>query len=208
MMNPKQKIQRYSVFDIFKIGVGPSSSHTMGPMIAANQFVHQLNETSDLEHLTKIEIELYGSLAATGLGHFTDKALMLGLSGEHPETIVSETIEAKLNTIKANKEIDLLKQKKVTFLPQQHILFKPQKQFDFSANTMLFRAILKEKKIEEIFYSIGGGQIIQESRKHLTQEDKKKPPYLFTSGDELLDFCHKNKLTIITLVLSRIALRL
>jgi L-serine dehydratase len=111
-----------SVFDIFKIGIGPSSSHTMGPMRAAREFLLELERSGRLESIESLTVRLYGSLALTGLGHGTDRAVLMGLTGAEPETVDPDSIAPMLETIRASGQIALLGRHSVAFEPARHLL--------------------------------------------------------------------------------------
>ncbi len=184
-----------SVFDIFKIGIGPSSSHTVGPMRAALTFAGQLQQNGCLQEIDEIRIELYGSLGATGKGHGTNKAVMLGLLGETPETIDPESINDKLNKIEADAEIALLNQYPVKFNQAEHLIFY-RKALPFHANGMRFIAknnnglVLLEKE----FYSVGGGFVVSQADAVINpQNNDQCLPYPFKTADELLKLCMLHK---------------
>ncbi|MFC2123415.1 L-serine ammonia-lyase [Bacteroidota bacterium] len=158
-------MERISVFDIFKIGIGPSSSHTMGPWKAALLVKTKLEEDHRIRDIVALSVTLYGSLAKTGKGHGTDIAILLGLSGENPETIPVESISEKVNRIYQEKLIRLNKQHEIRFDPEEDLEFEKNLSLSFHPNGMTFDFQLKNgESIKETFYSIGGGFIIQENR--------------------------------------------
>lgn len=149
-----------SVFDIFKIGIGPSSSHTVGPMKAANSFVSFLTEQPWFEEVDQIICHLYGLLAYTGLGHATDKAVILGISGERPDTVSVDEIDKKLDDIVLMEQILLDGKKVILFKPEEAIVFHKGKGLPHHSNGMVFCALKKgEVIIEKTYYSVGGGFI-------------------------------------------------
>ncbi|MCI9844533.1 L-serine ammonia-lyase [Flavobacterium pectinovorum] len=153
-----------SVFDMLKIGVGPSSSHTLGPWRAAERFLKELRDQSILEQITRVKVDLYGSLSLTGKGHATDLAVMLGLSGQDPEYIPIENISGIIKTIETQNEVVLGNQITIPFYFLQDIVFN--KDFlPFHANGLKFTAYKTDNsEYESTFYSIGGGFVVKEER--------------------------------------------
>ena len=144
-----------SVFDLFKIGIGPSSSHTVGPMVAARRF---LLECGDLAHAVGVEAHLYGSLALTGVGHATDKAVILGLMGETPQGVDPDSVEDKLAEAELDGVIKLLGTKEVPFTSKANLVWHKQSSLPEHPNGMRFVLQLADGSvIERIFYSVGGG---------------------------------------------------
>lgn len=188
-----------SAFDIFKIGIGPSSSHTVGPMRAAQTFAKTLEQDHSLSKVNSIRIELFGSLGATGKGHGSNKAVILGLLGESPDTIDPDSINSKLDTIQKSGEIKLLNQQTITFNESKHLLFR-RKALPFHANGMRFIAKDQQDKtlLAKNFYSVGGGFVVTESdTKTLTgKNDAYCLPYPFTTADELLNLCLRHNCSI------------
>ena len=189
-----------STFELFKIGIGPSSSHTVGPMIAASQFSEKI---SSFKNLTKITIDLYGSLALTGKGHGTDKAISLGLMGFSPETLSANIIDSKIEDINNSGFISISNSKSIKFDFNKNIIYnKVFDKYKYS-NTMVFKAFDKSEKLyENIFYSIGGGFIIDENSQNSDSNVSNKVPFNFKSGNELLKLCHDNELNIYDIVRS------
>jgi len=180
-----------SVFDIFKIGIGPSSSHTVGPMRAALTFAEAIQQLGCMSKLESITIELFGSLGATGKGHGSNKAVMLGLLGEFPDTIDPDSISDKLNTIQKTGEISLLNQHSIKFNETEHILFH-RKVLPFHANGMRFTARNKARLVllEKDYYSVGGGFVVSETETSISFDDSDAClPYPFKTADELLKLC-------------------
>jgi L-serine dehydratase len=153
-----------SVFDMLKIGVGPSSSHTLGPWRAAERFLAELRKENRLIQVTSIRVDLYGSLSLTGKGHATDLAVMLGLSNQNPETIPVEDIKGITDQIIKEKTIHLGGENTIEFDPKTAIVFN--KNFlPFHSNGIKFSAFLNENdQYEATYYSIGGGFVVVEER--------------------------------------------
>ena len=179
-----------SVFDMLKIGVGPSSSHTLGPWRAAERFLGELRATHLFENANCIKVDLYGSLSLTGKGHATDLAIMLGLSGQDPETIPIENISKIITTIKDTKCILLGNEVEIPFCFDGDIIFN--KNFlPFHANGLKFSAYLLDKtKYSSTYYSIGGGFVVVEERVNAKKklEIKCAFPFPIQNADELLKY--------------------
>jgi L-serine dehydratase len=187
--------QFISVFDMLKIGVGPSSSHTLGPWRATQQWLKKLEETAIFDTITHIHIDLYGSLSLTGKGHATDLAILLGLSGTDPEYIPIDSIEAVIATIKDSGVLKLNGTKEVPYT-EGSILFN-RDFLPFHANGMTFIAYHNEEKIsEETYFSIGGGFVIQEGlAQETTKINAKNFPYPIKKAKKLEEYCeNENKL--------------
>ncbi|MDQ3247566.1 MAG: L-serine ammonia-lyase, iron-sulfur-dependent, subunit alpha, partial [Chloroflexota bacterium] len=188
-----------SVFDLFKIGIGPSSSHTVGPMRAARQFALRLRDEGRLAHTHHLIIELFGSLGATGKGHGSDKAILLGLQGEEPDKVDVEAIEAQLATIRAEKRINVLGEHAVEFLEKEHLLFR-RNALPYHPNGMRFAAVAADGQeiISKVYYSVGGGFVVDESATGADRikQDETPLPYSFDSGDQLLALCRTHNLSI------------
>lgn len=195
-----------SIFDMFKVGIGPSSSHTVGPMRAAHRFLAGLEETQNMHQVATICVELYGSLALTGIGHGTDKAIILGLLGEVPSTVDPDQIEAKLNQVKETKQLVLQGGPTIHFDPQKHLIFLRRKSLPIHPNGMQFMAY--DANFSEIhrrvYYSIGGGFVVNEetAEKDALKKDMTKLPYPYSSGKELLSHCQRAALTIDEVVMA------
>ncbi len=153
-----------SLFEIFKIGIGPSSSHTMGPMRAAAAFAAGLGAKGLLERVTRVEANLFGSLALTGHGHMTDRAVLLGLSGESPELIATESIAPKLAEIRNAKSLPLAGMRAIAFDEKRDLLFHKDKTLPFHSNGMRYLAFDAAGGVidEQVYFSIGGGFILRE----------------------------------------------
>lgn len=191
-----------SVFDMLKIGVGPSSSHTLGPWRGAERFLKELHENGLFEKVNRVKIDLYGSLSLTGKGHATDLAVMLGLSGADPEYVPIESIATIIDTINVSYQINLGGQKTIPFFISRDIIFN--KNFlPFHANGFMFTAYTTDdKEYESIFYSIGGGFVVKEeladSKEKL--EIKCAFPYPIDKADELLNYTRENNMKISEIV--------
>jgi L-serine dehydratase len=193
--------QYISVFDMLKIGVGPSSSHTLGPWRAAQQWVSQLKQNEQFFLVDEIQIDLYGSLSLTGKGHATDLAIQLGLSGADPEYIAIDSIDDIINDIKNSQQLFFNKEKKVAFL-ETSIQFH-REFLHFHANGITFRGFCQQKEIStETYYSIGGGFIVQENDT-LSEEipiTKQNFPFPINRAMQLEEYCEKENLLISDIV--------
>jgi len=192
-----------SVFDMLKIGVGPSSSHTLGPWRAGERFIGELQDKKVFETVTHIKIEVYGSLSLTGKGHATDLAIMLGLTGADPVTIPIENISGIIQSIQESKKLLLNNSLEISFDPKLDIIFK-REFLPFHANGLTFNATLSNNKvITETYYSIGGGFVVKEERKRSKKklEAFKTFPFPIENGAELLAACKKENKSISELVL-------
>ncbi len=189
-----------SVFDIFKIGVGPSSSHTVGPMKAARQFVLGLANTSG--PVTGIKVSLYGSLAYTGKGHGTDSAVILGLMGCQPETLDPDDVEGMLRAVHESTRITLPGIGDIDFAPHEDVVFEYGEELPRHTNGMRFTAFAADGTplLAEDYYSLGGGFVARGDEPEASNQVG-EPPFPFTSGAGLLDLAEKNSMTIAELVL-------
>ncbi|TDP02122.1 L-serine ammonia-lyase [Flavobacterium sp. 245] len=186
-----------SVFDMLKIGVGPSSSHTLGPWRAAERFLEELKSASILDQIKRVKVDLYGSLSLTGKGHATDLAVMLGLSGQDPEYIPVDDIDGIIKTIENKNEIILANQYPIAFYFLQDIVFN--KDFlPFHANGLKFTAYKNDdSEYESTFYSIGGGFVVKEERENAKIKEVIKCafPFPIQNAVELLNYTiSENKL--------------
>lgn len=189
-----------SVFDLFKVGIGPSSSHTVGPMRAGQRFLKGLEEKGVVKQVASVTVELYGSLALTGIGHGTDKAIMLGLSGELPDQIDPETIEPKLIRIKSEGKLWLSGEHEIDFDHKKHIVFLRRKLLPLHSNGMRFIAFDKDytELHSRVYYSIGGGFVVNEetAKQDKLAKDTTAVKYPFGSAAALLDICKRENLRI------------
>lgn len=180
-----------SVFDMLKIGVGPSSSHTLGPWRAAELFIKELRDRNIFNQVTSIKIDLYGSLSLTGVGHATDLAVMLGLSGADPEYVPVDDISGIIEKINTEQTLLLGNVLALPFNPKEDIVFN-RNFLPFHANGMMFTAQYGAHEIyESIFYSIGGGFVVKEETAENPENDiiKKSFPFPIEKGIELLAYC-------------------
>jgi len=199
-----------SVFDMFSIGIGPSSSHTVGPMKAAHLFVQHLLEQHSAESVSRIKCELYGSLGQTGIGHGTGKAVILGLCGEQPETIPVEAIDTILNDVVESQTLLINKTHKVAFPKDNAIIYHRRKTLPEHANGMTLFAYDSNDNVllEETYFSIGGGFIVQdcdfkaEKDKALSLHNNIKRPHLFTNAEELIKEATDKHLSISTIMMN------
>ncbi len=190
-----------SVFDIFKIGVGPSSSHTLGPWRAAQRFVQTLQQKNLLFDVIEVRVMLYGSLAKTGKGHGTDVAVQLGLCGDDPVTFAVDQIDAKINDIAAMKKIVLLGLHEVDFNPQEDIDFLFTEILPYHPNAVTFLATLKNgESIAETYYSVGGGFVVKEGEV-VSAKDTAQLPFPINTADDILHWCIKTGMSISEIVM-------
>lgn len=194
-----------SVFELFRIGIGPSSSHTVGPMRAARQFVTWLQAQEALDRCAGVRAELYGSLGATGKGHGSDKAVLLGLEGECPESVDVDQIDERLQSIRAMQRLRLLGVRDIDFHEQRDLIFHRRRTLPGHSNGMCFLAFdhAGNELGSKIYYSVGGGFVADEA---MLESDRLAPlsrqlPHPFASGKELLDQCRASGLSISTLML-------
>jgi L-serine dehydratase len=194
-----------SVFDVFKIGIGPSSSHTMGPMNAARDFVELLAARGLLERVTQVSAQLYGSLALTGRGHCTDRAILLGLEGMSPDTIDSGAVEPTLQRIRVDGRIRLLGRHDIAFDEPMNLLFHGNEVLPGHSNGMRFTAHDAALQVlaREEYYSIGGGFIVRAGAEADAGAARATPPFEFNSGARLLEHGRAQGLEIHELVLAR-----
>lgn len=153
-----------SVFDLFSVGIGPSSSHTVGPMRAARMFARRLKNEGLIAHTASIRAELYGSLGATGHGHGTPKAVLLGLEGEAPQTVNVETADARVEEIRSTGRINLLGMHEIAFAFDDDLVLHRRKALPYHANGMTIFAYDTEGApvLEKTYYSVGGGFVVDE----------------------------------------------
>lgn len=179
-----------SVFDMLKIGVGPSSSHTLGPWRAAERFLNELQQQQILDKVQHIDIDLYGSLSLTGKGHATDFAVILGLSGQNPEYMPIENITSIIDAVKKDKVLWLNNQYQLDFCFERDIIFNKNFLF-FHANGLKFSAtLIDNQRYEAVFYSIGGGFVVKEERLNakLKSQIKCAFPFPIQKASELLQY--------------------
>ena len=191
-----------SVFDLFKIGIGPSSSHTVGPMRAALMFVQGLERDGLLAGTASVKVDLYGSLGATGKGHGTDRGVMLGLLGDAPDTVNPDTITERLEAIRASRTLALLGTHNIPFVPKDHISFYRQALAEHP-NGLTLRAFDAQGAAlrESTYLSVGGGFVVTAgapNTKVLSAADQL--PYPFRSGNDLLAMCAESGKSIAQLM--------
>ncbi|MGP8436367.1 L-serine ammonia-lyase [Paraburkholderia fungorum] len=192
-----------SVFDLFKIGIGPSSSHTVGPMRAALMFVRALEQEQNLEQVCRIRAEFYGSLGATGKGHGTDKGVILGLMGQAPDTIDADCIEAMLHEVAVYGRIRLGGQRDVVFTSKQDIAFYRQSLPEHPNGMKLFAYDSSGASVKACTYlSVGGGFVVTTDADNTrVMTAPAQLPFPFTSGKELLELCKRHNRSIAELML-------
>jgi L-serine dehydratase len=196
-----------SVFDLFKIGIGPSSSHTVGPMRAAARFTsHWLEDNGLLARTARVRVEVYGSLALTGRGHGTDKAVLMGLEGHWPNEIDPDVIPPALERIRKQKKLMLLGRHEIAFDEKHDLVMNKRQKLPFHTNGMRFTAwdADGEQLATRDYYSVGGGFVVNtdEAAEDRIVADTTELPYPFHSGDELLQRCADNDLDIAGVILA------
>ncbi len=201
-----------SIFDLFKVGVGPSSSHTVGPVIAANRFLKQLKATGKFEKTARVKANLYGSLAMTGKGHSTDIAVMLGLLGQQVDTVNPDKVVDYIAQIERTKMLNLNGEKLVAFDPELSLVMNYGESLEQHPNGMRLTAYDSAGIIvlNETYFSVGGGFVL--SLDEINGKDDAVDlgfvePYPFNSGAQLLDVATKSGLTIAQVVLANEAVR-
>ncbi len=200
-----------SVFDLFSIGIGPSSSHTVGPMRAAHKFAIKMTQTEFIDQVHYVTVEAHGSLAFTGKGHGTDKAILMGLEGEDPATIDPDSVEERMKTIDGSHIIFLNQKKKISFNPALHLILNLATLLPKHSNGMSFKAFDKESNLiaHDIYYSIGGGFIIEANEESIEASSNQPPqhqdklcPYSFNTTADLITQCRQHHLTIAQLMMA------
>ncbi len=180
-----------SVFDIFKIGIGPSSSHTVGPMRAARRFAERLDADGELARTASVEVELFGSLGHTGKGHGSDKAVLLGLEGEEPATVDVDSVAPRVAAVAATKQVRLLGKHPVALDPETQLVFHRRDKLPLHANGMRFTAHGADGGViaERIYYSVGGGFVVDHAGAPAdgsVPAERTQVPYPFNTAAELL----------------------
>lgn len=194
-------MESISAFDIIKVGIGPSSSHTMGPWRAATIFCEQLQRLGHLTQVHQIDVELFGSLAKTGIGHGTDIAILLGLDGEDYTQIDTNLIDAKIHRIKSEKMIHLLGKHQIRFDYDAHLIFHFRENLAFHPNGLRFTAWLHDGTVHrEEYFSVGGGFVVQENEQKTTASAK-KTPYPCHHAIAIVENCEKMNLRVSDLIL-------
>lgn len=193
-----------SIFDIYKIGIGPSSSHTFGPMVAANMFIKTLEDENLIDKVNSIAVDLYGSLALTGKGHGTFLAIELGLEGWTPESVKPDDIDNEIQRIKADKNLNLAQKKMIPYEREKNFSVHKTEELEYHSNGMSIGAFDKDGKslYFQIYYSIGGGFVVTQDEIDSTKPKKEvKFKYEFANFKELMKICTDNNLTIADVIL-------
>jgi L-serine dehydratase len=194
-----------SALDLFRIGIGPSSSHTVGPMRAALMFVRALEQQAVLDRTQSLTVDLYGSLGATGKGHGTDKGVILGLAGETPENCDPDRIEATLEAIRRASRLSLLGCHEIDFRPEQHVVFRPAETLPEHPNGLRFCAFDGEGHClrETRYLSVGGGFVVEVGFSEVAASPTQTlPPYPFHTGNTLMAACAASRLSVAELMLA------
>jgi len=188
-----------SVFDMFSIGIGPSSSHTVGPMRAAYAFVQQLKTAQLLNQISRLQVDVYGSLALTGKGHSTDVAIINGLMGQTPETIDPDSARPTMNAVFATSSLQVNSEHPIPFHPATDFCFHQQERLPLHANGMRFQAFIGPALAKaQVYYSIGGGFIMTDE--DILDKSAVVVPYPFTSAKDLLLLCQQRQCNIADLM--------
>jgi L-serine dehydratase len=194
-----------SVFDIFKVGIGPSSSHTVGPMRAAREFALDLERAGELSRVSEIIVRLYGSLALTGKGHATDRAILLGLEGAEPDQVDPDSVEGSVARIRSTERLRVLGKHEIAFDEPMQLLFQKSEVLPGHSNGMRFAALDAERRTvrEGEFYSVGGGFVVRGGAQvpRGTEPPAVTVPLPFSSAAELLRQCRDHGLEIFELTL-------
>ncbi len=192
-----------SVFDMFSVGIGPSSSHTVGPMRAAGRFLHALREAGIFDRVEGVRVELFGSLGATGRGHGSDVAVMLGLEGERPDEVETDTVPARVATIAHRGELSLGGERTVAFRPAESIVMHRRQTLPKHPNGMRFTATgaTFSEPFARVYYSVGGGFVVNDGDTGATiAPDRPAAPHPFRTAAELLGMANQHGLSIATLM--------
>lgn len=189
-----------SVFDLFSIGIGPSSSHTVGPMRAAVMFAERMRDEGMLSDVRRVKAELFGSLGATGHGHGSNTAVLLGLSGERPELCDPRSVMGQLEQIRSSRQVNLLGEHEIDFVEDDDLVLHRRKALPLHPNGMTFTAWGegKEPISSHTYYSVGGGFVVGETASGSTKivADTTPVAHPFTTGDQLLAICQETGLSI------------
>jgi L-serine dehydratase len=195
-----------SAFDLYKVGIGPSSSHTVGPMRAAHSFVTRLESDGLLAHTARVRAEMFGSLGATGHGHGTVKAVVLGLEGEQPDRVDPTAAEPRVATVRANGVLRLGGKHDIAFALDDDVVLHRRKRLPFHTNGMLFAAMDGDGHalLEREYYSVGGGFVLDqdEAGRPVLVEDPTPVRYPFTTADQLLQRTRETGLSISEIMLA------
>lgn len=195
-----------SVFDLFSIGIGPSSSHTVGPLRAARKFVTKAESLNLLEKTGSLKVDLYGSLALTGKGHATDIAIILGMQGMAPETVDPDAVEKNVESVRNSTSIPLAGSKHVPFEEEKHLFFHKEKTLPYHPNGMKFTLfdVNGKELLVKTYYSVGGGFIVDHD--HVKQDEsvvahEQTIPYPFETASDLIGLCYQHDISLDQLVM-------
>ncbi len=184
-----------SIFDLYKVGIGPSSSHTVGPVVAGNRFLDELRERDVLGKVASVHVGLFGSLAMTGKGHATDVAVMIGLMGEKPDLVDPDKVPVYVDEIRSTCQLNLAGERLIPFNPETDLPFNFGESLPKHPNGMHFKAYDEAGIIlhDNIFYSVGGGFVLSDAETSVETEEEPSVthPYPFNNGVELLEVCEK-----------------
>lgn len=196
-------MEQISVFDIFKIGVGPSSSHTMGPWRAAQQFIRMFEEKPGIGAIKRVKVDLYGSLAKTGKGHGTDIAVLMGLMGEDPVTIPVDTIQPKFLHIYASETLCIQETQVISFKPAEDLIFHMDQSLPGHPNALTFTVTMMDGHTEaHTYYSVGGGFVVKEGVEDNSGElFCRLLPYPIETGADLKKWCDQEKVSVSEIVM-------
>ncbi len=192
-----------SVFDMFSIGIGPSSSHTVGPMRAALRFAEGLQAAELVDRVAGLKVELFGSLGHTGKGHGSDVAVVVGLLGERPEAVDPEAVGARVEAVRAAGRLSLLGRHEVAFKPERDLVFHRRETLPLHSNGMRFTALAGDGTTlaSRVFYSVGGGFVVnQDGVAEGLASDRPAMPHPFDTGQALLEICHSRGLSVSTVM--------
>ena len=194
--------EQISVFDMFKIGIGPSSSHTLGPWKAAQLFLESLEKNNNLKNIKQVQILLYGSLAKTGRGHGTDIAVQLGLSGFDAVTFDVNKINSTIAGIATEKKLNLKGGHEITFDPSQDIVFLFSESLPFHPNALTFNATTEDNILfSETYYSVGGGFVVKDGEGPSSGKTRVELKYPIDTSAELLKYCDQTNLSVSQVVM-------
>lgn len=195
-----------SALDLYSVGIGPSSSHTVGPMRAARRFVQSLEDEGLLIRTSRVRTQLFGSLGATGHGHGSDKAVILGLQGEDPETVETSSVGQRITHAHESRELRLAGTHRVQFTAEEELILHRRKSLPAHPNGMTFEALDAAGECLSLrtYYSVGGGFVVDEDAigTDRTAADTTRLPYPFTTGGELLEHCAAQQLSIAEIMLA------
>lgn len=194
-----------SVFDLFKIGIGPSSSHTVGPMRAARQFISRLEKDGLLDATVRVNAEMFGSLGATGKGHGTDVAVLLGLQGEQPDLVDTDAVDGMLAAIREQRKLKLLGKREIDFVEGEHLVLHKKKTLPYHPNGMIFEAFAADGQSlsKRAYYSVGGGFVVDEAAidAGFVPPGVTELKHPFKSAAELLALCQRHGKSISQIML-------